>query len=129
MNLKAQALYLANCSLNEQGILDAQRVEAALAYIEKHFEHLQKLRIMQIYKKKISNIANAQKAHIEYCGALSQENLDGLKTFLQGKIGLNVNVDIIENQALLGGVKMFAADNVWENSIRLQIENLENTLK
>ena len=127
MNVKNIVQTLLSLSSNPDGTLDSVRVGAVCAYVSKTFAPTAALKILRVYKRKAELAISADTAQIASAGVLDNESQKVLEAFVKSK-NKNARIEFTKDENLIAGVKVSVGDNVWENSVRMKLENLRQSL-
>lgn len=111
-----------------QGLVEAKRVELVRAYIEKNFSAENALKLLRLLKRKLGFKISRDAAQIISAGELNAASKEALSTFITNK-NKNAQIEFIKDDKLIAGVKISLGDKVWENSLRLSLETLADSLK
>lgn len=85
--------------------------------------------IFQSFYEKERKQRNCILAVVEYVTPLTQKQQEGLKAYAKKISGADcVELELQENQALMGGFILHVEDNVYDRSVRSTINALRNTL-
>lgn len=117
---------LLNFSL-ENGRVNRERVSAILETLKTHPpRHFKK--ILESYLLKIKTELRKENALIEYAGSLEEDVLNKIQIDLNKYYNRNIAITTIENPKLLAGLKIYAADDIWDSSIMGHLELLAKSL-
>ncbi|MGF1448923.1 MAG: F0F1 ATP synthase subunit delta [Opitutales bacterium] len=128
MTTKEQSRFarkLVQLSLDETGRLSSERVGLVLEALRKSppagLRPLLKqyLRLSERERRKYT-------ARIECAGSLEASMQSDLREFLETHYGRSIDFEIQENTALIAGLRVRIADDVWERSVAATLERLRN---
>ncbi len=118
---------LATLSLGSDGAVDAERVAGVLAYLEKH-PPAQPIAVLKAYQRRIAHELAKSNAVVEHAGPVSDSVLAGIAGALTQKLGRHVTTTAKRNDALLAGLRVRIADDVYESTVSGQLDSLAATL-
>lgn len=113
--VKSFSKNLLNLSL-ENGRVSPEKVSAILITIRSHPPRHYK-KILRAYFLKVRTELLKDNARIEHAGPLEDSVIKKIKTDLDKYYNRNIAVTTIENPKLLAGLRISAADDVWDSSI------------
>jgi F-type H+-transporting ATPase subunit delta len=119
------ARQLARLSMAE-GEVSAPRVAAVLEYIEKHHP-ANPLQVLRAYHRLIANEIARSRAVVEHAGPVSDEVLRSVEAAMSQRYGRRITARPQPNEALIAGLRVRVADDVYESSIAGQLSTLTVT--
>jgi F-type H+-transporting ATPase subunit delta len=109
------------------GVLSADQVAGVLQYIEKH-RPPNSLAVLKVYHRLVlAEIARGQ-AVIEHAGSISNSILASIAASMTRRYGRTITSVPRRNDALLAGLRVRVADDVYESSIAGQLATLANAV-
>ena len=84
--------------------------------------------IVTRYERLKEQYENVLEATIESAYPLEQTQLGALVTKLEKRTGRKIQASVLVVPALIGGVKIQIGDDVWDASVRGQLEDMASTL-
>lgn len=125
MNTRKLVETLVEETLDKNGAPILARAEAVCDYIESlDVSDDAKVRIFKSYKKALAPEIRKSRAKIELSGEVDEQTLQTLKNIAvrecQGRCS-DPEVEI--NPALLGGIRIIAADTILEQSARVRLDS------
>jgi F-type H+-transporting ATPase subunit delta len=125
---KAQQLarQLAQMSLVD-GVVSGERVAGVLEYIEKH-RPANPVQVLKAYHRFIALELAKARAVVEHAGPVSDEVLRSIEASMSRRYGRQVTATAQPNDALIGGLRVRVADDVYESSIAGQLEALAESV-
>ncbi len=127
MKVKDWATQLVLLSENSEGRLDLQRVNAILEFIEKEIPEATRMKVLREYKRLMSLKVEANRADVEFAGALDENTKAKIANFILSK-NPKSQPQFIENGNLIAGLKITVGDTVYENSLKMKLEDLAKSL-
>lgn len=127
MNVKNIVKTLLALSENSEGVLDHERAAVICDDVAANFPADKALKILRAFKKKAALLAFQNSAQVAYAGELAPGPKERLERFVRsGKP--HAKIEFINDKNLIAGVKISVGDRVWENSARLMLEELAQSL-
>lgn len=120
--IRAHAKQLLQLSL-ENGVISAERVAGVLAYLQKN-PPTGYSALLQTYHKLVAVELAKGEARIEHAGAVAPEALAGIAAALGRRYGRAVTPVAKPNPALIAGLRVRIADDVYESSVAGQLAAL-----
>lgn len=117
------AKQLAELSLGTDGAVDAERVSGVLAYLEKHAP-AQPVAVLKAYHRRIERELQKTNAVVEHAGEVSAEVLAAIGGALTQKYKRSVATSASRNDALIAGLRVRIADDVYESTVAGQLDDL-----
>lgn len=112
-------------SLGTDGRVDSARVSAVCDYIEANVSDTRKVPLLRTYANLLKPAIGRGEAVVESSGAISDEAFDGIKKFVAEQTGrAGIAFRKVENSDLLGGLRITCGDDIWERSIKSDLESL-----
>lgn len=127
MKVKDWAEQFVLLSENSEGRIDLDRVNAVLEFIEKEISEANKMKILREYKKCMRVKVEADRAYVEFAGKLDDATKDKIKSFICAKNPKSAP-QFIENENLIAGLKITVGDTVYENSLKMKLQDLAKSL-
>ncbi len=118
---------LLKLSENSEGLVEAGRVKAVCAFVEQKFSEINAVKILKLYKKGLDLRIAQQSSKVFYSGSLDDASKQVLAAFAKSK-GAISGLEFLEEDKLIAGIKISVGDRVWENSLRLRLEMLAQSL-
>lgn len=107
----------------EGGVVSAERVAGVLAYWEKNPPARPQL-VLQAYHKAIAAELAKGEAKVEHAGEVAPAALTAIAAALSKRYGRVVTMVTKPNPALLAGIRVRIADDVYESSVSGQLQAL-----
>lgn len=120
--IRAHAKQLLQLSL-ENGVISAERVAGVLEYLEKN-PPSGYATLLQAYHKLVAAEVAKGEARVEHAGAVTPAALAGIAATLGKRYGRAVTTVAKANPALLAGIRVRIADDVYESSVAGQLAAL-----
>jgi F-type H+-transporting ATPase subunit delta len=120
------ARQLAQLSLAD-GTVSAERVAGVLDYLEKH-PPAHPLQVLKHYQRLIAIEVAKSRAVVEHAGALGTDALRSIEQAMSRRYGRPVTATAHRNDALIAGLRIRVADDVYESSIAGQLATLAETV-
>lgn len=121
--LKKYSKKLAHISLDEQGAVDGDRVNAVLECLKqnppKGFR-----KILQHYKNYIQQELAKTHAVVEHAGELEASATGKIQESLSKRFNRSIQAKSVATPSLIAGVRVTLADHVWEHSVSNSLNNL-----
>ena len=117
------AKQLAELSLGSDGAVDAERVTGVLAYLEKH-PPAQPMAVLKAYHRRIERELQKTNAVVEHAGEVSSEILAAIGGALTQKYHRSVATSASRNDALIAGLRVRIADDVYESTVAGHLDAL-----
>lgn len=127
MNVKNTVRTLLSLSENSDGVLDASRTEAVCTWVRSEFPPATALKVLREFRRKAAARAAGNRAIIASAGDLDGASRGALEAFVKAK-NKNARIEFVNDEALIAGVKVSVGDTVWENSVRMKLEELGESL-
>lgn len=125
MKTRALAKILVEESLGTDGWVDSARVSAVCDYVEANVPEARKVPLLRTYATLLKPAIGRGEALVESSGAISDEAFDGIKKFVAEQTGrAGIVFRKVENSGLLGGVRITCGDDIWERSVKSDLESL-----
>lgn len=105
------------------GVVSGERVAGVLQYIEKH-RPANPVQVLKAYHRLISVEIAKARAVVEHAGALGEDTLRSIEAAMSQRYGRKITAAARPNEALIGGLRVRVADDVYESSIAGQLESL-----
>jgi len=84
--------------------------------------------IVDCYRELMDEALKTVRASVKTAFPLSAELIRKLQQGLEGQTQKTVEMTVIEDPSLLGGIVVRVGDTVYDNSIRTQLNNIKNLL-
>jgi F-type H+-transporting ATPase subunit delta len=84
--------------------------------------------IEDCYRELMDNALKKIRVTVKTAFPLTGELSDRLQTGLEGLTGREVEMNVLEDPALLGGIVVRVGDTLYDGSIRTQLNNIRNLL-
>lgn len=127
MDLKNTVRVLLSLSEGPGGVLDASRAEAVCRYVREKYAPSAALKILRAYRRKAEAAVAANSAKIASAGGLDGGSKEALEAFVRSK-NESAQIEFVNDAGLIAGVKVVVGDTVWENSVRMKLEELKQSL-
>lgn len=121
------AKQLTTLSLGADGAVDAERVAGVLAYLEKH-PPAHPLATLKAYQRRIGIELGKTNAVVEHAGDVSATVLTAISDALARKYGRAIAATGERNDALIAGLRVRIADDVYESTVAGQLDALAAAL-
>jgi F-type H+-transporting ATPase subunit delta len=118
---------LARLSLDQGGQVDPARVDAVLTSLRAQKPRLLRA-LLKAYLHYIQIEDRRGRLFIEHAGALNAGEIESLRARLTKKYGRALRVETQENSALVAGLRMSVADDIYETSVTGRLSALQNAL-
>lgn len=118
--IRAYAKQLVQLSLDEKGVVSAERVAGVLEYLEKNPPARPQL-VLQVYRKLIAAEIAKGEARVEHAGPVSPASLSAIAAALGKRYGRPVVATATPNPKLLAGLRVRVGDDVFESSVSGQL--------
>lgn len=105
------------------GAVDPERVRGVLAHLEAH-PPAQPVALLKALRRLLVQELAKGEAVVEHAGAISPAALELLAAGLSRRYGRPVTVSARPNPALLAGLRLRIADDVYESSVASQLAAL-----
>ena len=93
----------------------------------KKFSSTSARKILLVILKLVSDFYKSNTLLVESAQVLPPHYLDQIKTIFEKRVGKRLNLTFRKNEALLAGIKVTIGDNVWDYSIRADLDYLKET--
>lgn len=120
--IRAHAKQLLQLSL-ENGVVSAERVAGVLEYLEKN-PPARPQAVLAAYHKLVAAELAKGEARVEHAGPVTPAALAGISAALGKRYGRAVTTVAKANPALLAGIRVRIADDVYESSVAGQLAAL-----
>ena len=107
----------------DQGVLSAPRVAGVLEYVDKH-RPAQSLHILRAYRRLVAAEVARGRAVVEHAGPLNEAVLQEIGRAMAKRYGRAITPVAQRNDALLAGLRVRVADDVYEQSVASQLSAL-----
>jgi F-type H+-transporting ATPase subunit delta len=84
--------------------------------------------ILEAYREKMDEALNILRVQVKTAFPLSPELEEKLREFLVRSTGKRVEMELVEDRTLLGGLVVKIGDLVYDNSIKTQLNKIRNLL-
>ena len=105
------------------GNVSAERVAGVLEYVEKH-RPANALLVLKLYRRAIAAEIAKSRAIVEHAGDLGADVLRSIESAMTKRYGRTVTATARRNDALIAGLRVRVADDVYESSIDAQLSTL-----
>lgn len=105
------------------GLVNAERVAGVLAYLEKNPPARPQAILLAYHKLVAAELAKGE-ARVEHAGPVAPEALSAIAAALAKRYGRPVAATATPNPALLAGLRVRIADDVYESSVAGQLAAL-----
>jgi F-type H+-transporting ATPase subunit delta len=109
------------------GVLSAERVAGVLAYIEAH-EPVHALPVTRMYRRLVAAETARGEAVVEHAGALPSGTLPSITTVMTTRYRRPVAARARRNDALIAGLRVRVADDVYESSVAQRLDAISSAL-
>ncbi|MBO5781660.1 MAG: F0F1 ATP synthase subunit delta [Opitutales bacterium] len=127
MTVRDLAACLVSLSEDSEGRISLERVNAVLEFIETEIPEANKMKLLREYKRRMGVRIEADRAFVEFAGGLDDGARNKIKAFILSKNPKSVP-EFIENENLIAGLKITVGDTVYENSLKMKLEDLAKSL-
>lgn len=127
MTVRDLAALLVSLSEDSEGRVSSDRVNAVLELIETKISESRKMELLREYKRRMALKIEADRAFVEFAGALDGGAKDKIRAFILSKNPKSAP-EFIENENLIAGLKITVGDAVYENSVKAKLEDLAKSL-
>lgn len=114
-------------SLDAEGAVDPAKVTGVLEYLAKH-PPASPMSVLKAYHRRISIELAKANAVVEHAGAVSDTILGSIAGALSQKYHRSVAATAQQNDALIAGLRVRIADDVYESTVSGQLDTLANSL-
>jgi F-type H+-transporting ATPase subunit delta len=121
--IRAHAKQLLQLSLDEAGVVSAERVGGVLEYLEKNPPARLAL-LLGAYRKLVANELAKGEARVEHAGPVAPAALAAIAAALARRYGRPVSTTATPNPRLLAGLRVRIGDDVYESSVAGQLAAL-----
>ncbi len=121
------AKQLTELSLGLDGAVDAERVAGVLAYLAKH-PPAQPMVVLKAYHRRIERELKKTHAIVEHAGEVSSDVLAAIGGALSQKYHRSISTTASPNDALLAGLRVRIADDIYESTVSGQLDELAASL-
>jgi F-type H+-transporting ATPase subunit delta len=121
--IRAYAKQLVQISLDEKGVVSAERVAGVLAYLEKNPPARFALVLSTYHKLMAIEVAKGE-ARVEHAGPVAPSALAGIAAALSKRYGRPVTTVTAPAPKLLAGLRVRIGDDVFESSVSAQLAAL-----
>ena len=84
--------------------------------------------IVEAYRELMDEALKTVRVSVNTAFPLSSELLKKLQDSLESQTGKQVQMTVMEDQSLLGGIVVRVGDTLYDNSIKTQLNNISNLL-
>ena len=105
------------------GAVSAERVSGVLAYVEKH-RPANPVMVLKAYSRYIAAELAKSEAIVEHAGAISPATLAAITAAMTKKYHRPIDAIARPNPALLAGLRVRVADDIYESSVAGQLAAL-----
>jgi len=84
--------------------------------------------IVESYREMMDEALKTVRVSVKTAFPLSAELVQHLQEGLERQTGKNVDMTVVEDQSLLGGIVVRVGDTLYDNSIKTQLNNIRNLL-
>ena len=84
--------------------------------------------ILESLEKLVEREQKNRELILESVYPLTKEYKNRIQNYFEKKVRINLELEEIENKALISGLKIKLADNVWENTIWSNLQKLKGTI-
>lgn len=128
MNTKARAKILLEMSENSSGALDLERVKAVCDYIESNIPQNLRRELLKEFLSLAKVRLEKSRSKVLHAGNISSEKKSEIENFIK-KINSQSEPEFVRDDSLIGGVRVEVGDFVWENSIKMKLDELAKSFK
>ena len=128
MNIKDKAKILLELAFDSENRLSLDRVKALCSFVENQIPQIEKLKLLKEFLHLVKLSIEKDKASVFYAGSLSQSGRAELENFVK-KANPNSMPVFGKDDSLIGGVRIEVGDFVWENSIKMKLDDLAKSFK
>lgn len=114
-------------SLDADGAVDPEKVAGVLAFLEKHPPH-SPLGVLKAYHRRIRIELTKTNAVVEHAGSISDSILGSIAGALSQKYRRPIAATAEPNTALIAGLRVRIADDVYESTVSGQLDQLAQSL-
>ncbi len=126
MDAKKQAKLLEKFALDKDGFFDSANCAEVLAYIaDSDMSDTKKTAILKELLRLAKKNEFEKTCTVEHCGKISEQTTKSLMDFAEKKLGRKLHFIKRENTGLIAGVRLRAADMLWESSAQNALKNLK----
>ena len=126
MDAKKQAKLLEKFALDENGFFDAKNCAEVLAYVaNSDMSDTKKTALLKEFLHLAEKNEFERTCVIEHCGELGEQTTKSLMEFAEKKLGKKLHFCKRPNAELIAGVRLRAADMLWESSAQNALKNLK----
>ena len=111
----------------EDGAVSAERVNGVLAYLEKH-PPAYPMAVLKAYHRYISIEVAKSEARVEHAGDLGGSVLSAIAGAMSQKYSRPVTASATRNDALLAGLRVRIADDIYDTSVSGKLDALAATV-
>lgn len=127
MTVRDLAACLVSLSEDSEGRISLERVNAVLEFVETEIPEANKMKLLREYKRRMGVRIESDKAVVEFAGELGDSEKGKIAAFILSKNPKSVP-EFVENENLIAGLKITVGDAVYENSLKMKLEDLAKSL-
>ncbi len=126
MDAKKQAKVLENFALDNDGFFDPKNCAEVLAYVaSSDMSDTKKTAVLKELLRLAEKNEFERTCVIEHCGEIGEQTTKSLMDFAEKKLGRKLHFCKRQNAELIAGVRLRAADMLWESSAQNALKNLK----
>ena len=118
--IRAYAKQLVQLSLDEKGVVSAERVAGVLEYLEKN-PPARVQAVLQAYRKLVAVELAKGEARVEHAGPVAPAALSAIAAALGKRYNRAIVATATPNPKLLAGLRVRVGDDVFESSVAGQL--------
>lgn len=123
-NLKNFARKLVELSLDAEGQPSAERVAAVLETLRDEQPAARQRQLLRQYAHYMDAAVRRSEARIEYAGPEPKDVAAQIAAELGKQYGRKLTPRFVNNEALLGGLRVTVGDDVYDASVATRLQNL-----
>ena len=112
------------CRVN--GLLDENRVRQALARLSER-QPRGYLQILERLHRLVKLDSEQRVARVESAAPLSSDLQNDIVAQITSKYGQGMNISFAQNPALIGGLRIQAGSDLYDGSVKMRLEKLEES--
>jgi F0F1-type ATP synthase delta subunit len=112
----------------ENGRIIDEKVSAVLATLKSSPPRRYK-EVLEAYLLKVGSELRKENATIEHSGPLTESTINNIRNDLSKYYNRDIHVKAVNTPELLAGIRISAADDVWDTSVSGRLKQLTESFK